>query len=150
MQIRKTAGPALLLFALTAAAANIAVPIDAADDAALSKFDSKPADVTLGEDATASDKIAREAGDKIVPVDPATLNKKPGSVDAPVDGLDGKPHDGPGLFETAKAGTGEVGVSSGKTHVDLKKPPPHTGDHEIVDLEEPKEGEKVEAKVRDA
>lgn len=63
-------------------------------------------------------------------------NQVPGSVDAPVDGLDGKPHTGPGLYDTREKGTGSVGISGGKTHVDLKKPPPHTGDHEIVGLDD--------------
>ncbi|KAI5846527.1 hypothetical protein DFP73DRAFT_572811 [Morchella snyderi] len=67
-----------------------------------------------------------------------------GTVDAPVDGLDGKPHTGPGLYpeHSDKKGTGEVGVSGGGSSVDIKKPPPHTGDHEIVDIEDPAEGDE--------
>lgn len=56
-----------------------------------------------------------------------------------MDGLDGKPHDGPGIFETKKKGSGDVGISGGAPHIDLKNPPPHTGDHEIVDLPDPDE-----------
>ncbi|KAI5842305.1 hypothetical protein BZA05DRAFT_205605 [Tricharina praecox] len=78
----------------------------------------------------------------------AALNKEPGSVDAPVDGLDGKPHDGPGLRETREKGTGKVGISGGSLHVDIKNPPPHTGDHEIVDIIAPNDGdEPTEAPV---
>lgn len=69
-------------------------------------------------------------------------NLVPGSVDAPVDNLDGKPHTGPGLYDMREKGSGSVGISSGRTHVDLKNPPPHTGDHEIVDLEDAEVGEK--------
>lgn len=81
---------------------------------------------------------------------PATAGKKddtvittPGTVDAPVDGLDGKPHSGPGLYPevSGKKGTGEVGVSGGGASVDIKKPPPHTGEHEIVSIEDPAEGD---------
>lgn len=66
-----------------------------------------------------------------------------GTVDAPVDGLDGKPHSGPGLYPetSSQKGTGEVGVSGGGASVDIKKPPPHTGEHEIVDIEDPAEGD---------
>ncbi|TGZ85061.1 UPF0016-domain-containing protein [Ascodesmis nigricans] len=72
-----------------------------------------------------------------------TTHKKPatGEVDSPVDGLDGKPHDGPGIFETKEKGSGDVGISGGALHVDLKNPPPHTGDHEIVDLPDIDEGD---------
>lgn len=63
---------------------------------------------------------------------------KSGTADAPVDGLDGKPHSGPGLYpeSSGRRGSGEVGVSGGRASVDIKKPPPHTGEHEIVDVEE--------------
>jgi len=68
--------------------------------------------------------------------------KVEGTADAPVDGLDGKPHDGPGLYPgTEEKGSGEVGVSGGRASVDIKKPPPHTGEHEIVEIEEPAEGD---------
>lgn len=68
--------------------------------------------------------------------------KVEGTADAPVDGLDGKPHDGPGLYPgTEEKGSGEVGVSGGGASVDIKKPPPHTGEHEIVEIEEPAEGD---------
>lgn len=64
--------------------------------------------------------------------------KVEGTADAPVDGLDGKPHDGPGLYPETKPekGTGEVGVSGGRASVDITKPPPHTGEHEIVEIKE--------------
>jgi len=69
-------------------------------------------------------------------------SKVEGTADAPVDGLDGKPHDGPGLYPgTEERGSGEVGVSGGGASVDIKKPPPHTGEHEIVEIEEPAEGD---------
>lgn len=66
-----------------------------------------------------------------------------GTADAPVDGLDGKPHSGPGLYpeSAGRRGSGEVGVSGGGASVDIKKPPPHTGEHEIVDIEDPAEGD---------
>ncbi|KAH8152907.1 uncharacterized protein LAJ45_03133 [Morchella importuna] len=72
------------------------------------------------------------------------LKTSAGTVDAPVDGLDGKPHTGPGLYpeHSDKKGTGEVGVSGGGSSVDIKKPPPHTGEHEIVDIEDPAEGDE--------
>lgn len=67
-----------------------------------------------------------------------------GTTDAPVDGLDGKPHSGPGLYpeHADKKGTGEVGVSGGGSSVDIRKPPPHTGEHEIVDIEDLGEGDE--------
>jgi hypothetical protein len=61
--------------------------------------------------------------------------------------LDGKPHDGPGLFETAGKGTGDVGISGGNPHVDILNPPPHTGDHEIVDVAENDEKKKEDTQV---
>lgn len=66
-----------------------------------------------------------------------------GTADAPVDGLDGKPHSGPGLYpeSSGRRGSGEIGVSGGGASVDIKKPPPHTGEHEIVDIEDPAEGD---------
>lgn len=66
-----------------------------------------------------------------------------GTADAPVDGLDGKPHSGPGLYpeSSGRRGSGEVGVSGGGASVDIKKPPPHTGEHEIVGIEDPAEGD---------
>ncbi|KAL7274675.1 GCR1-dependent translation factor 1 [Rhizina undulata] len=77
---------------------------------------------------------------------PANSNK--GTADAPVDGLDGKPHDGPGLYpENTKTGTGDVGVSGGGASVDITKPPPHTGEHEIVDIENPSEGDDSQLKL---
>jgi len=112
-----TATPLLLLLAVAAHAAN--TPLVAAG---------KPVRV-----ATIAAAPAAAA---------ATLNIVPGSVDAPVDGFDGKPHDGPGLRETRKKGTGNVGISGGSLHVDIKNPPPHTGDHEIVDIIDSKEGGK--------
>jgi hypothetical protein len=72
----------------------------------------------------------------------AQKNQEPGKVDAPVDGLDGKPHDGPGLFETKEKGSGDVGISGGKSLVDLQKPPPHTGEHEIVNVEDVEDEDK--------
>ncbi|CAZ84170.1 unnamed protein product [Tuber melanosporum] len=72
----------------------------------------------------------------------ALRSKAEGTADAPVDGLDGKPHDGPGLHPGSKEkGSGEVGVSGGGASVDIKNPPPHTGEHEIVEIEEPAEGD---------
>ncbi|KAG0637575.1 hypothetical protein HOY80DRAFT_251902 [Tuber brumale] len=69
-------------------------------------------------------------------------SKAEGTADAPVDGLDGKPHDGPGLHPgTKEKGSGEVGVSGGGASVNIKNPPPHTGEHEIVEIEEPAEGD---------
>jgi hypothetical protein len=73
--------------------------------------------------------------------------KAEGTADAPVDGLDGKPHDGPGLYPETKPekGSGEVGVSGGGASVDITKPPPHTGEHEIVEIEK---GESDKSMVR--
>jgi len=74
-----------------------------------------------------------------LPATAPNVQKQDGKVDAPVDGLDGKPHDGPGLFETKAKGSGDVGISGGKHSIDLKKPPPHTGEHEIVSVEDPQD-----------
>ncbi|CCX10017.1 hypothetical protein FPQ18DRAFT_51523 [Pyronema domesticum] len=129
MRVRKSTTSILLLLAgsLAVQAANIPVP---AIHPAANK------DVVATTTTTGVAEVHTKAPH------PDKVNKEPGSVDAPVDGLDGKPHTGPGLFETKGKGTGSVGISSGNLHVDLKKPPPHTGDHEIVGLEE-KEGDKV-------
>jgi len=122
------AAPLLLLLAVAAHAANI--PPAAAEQplqlATVAAAAAAPIPTTAAEVAAAA----------------AALNKEPGSVDAPVDGLDGKPHDGPGLRETRVKGTGKVGISGGSLHVDIKNPPPHTGDHEIVDVITPKEGDE--------
>lgn len=150
MQIRKTTGSALLLFALTAAAANAAVSSaeDAVPSKAATRYSSGAAVADVEAPPTIAKKAAKVEEDTIAALDPTKVNKDPGRVDAPVDGLDGKPHNGPGLFELAEKGTGDVGISGGKTHVDIKNPPPHTGDHEIVDLEEGTEGDDHKAKVR--
>ena len=118
MLVKKSATPLLILLAAAAAAANAAaVGLPAAT----------PAVPTLNTAAAA-------AAPLLIPP-AANVNDKPGSADAPVDGLDGKPHTGPGLFETKEKGKGKVGISGGAPHVDLKNPPPHTGGHEIVDVE---------------
>ncbi|KAF8470114.1 hypothetical protein BDZ91DRAFT_694022 [Kalaharituber pfeilii] len=70
-----------------------------------------------------------------------TKNPSPGTKDAPVDGQDGKPHSGPMIPKDGPpSGNGagvppDVGISGGGSSVDITKPPPLTGDHEIVDLE---------------
>ncbi|KAF8542205.1 hypothetical protein BDD12DRAFT_916364 [Trichophaea hybrida] len=145
MLVPKSTGPLLLLLAIAVRAANNPVPAvlpkAAAPVAAGPKELPSPSTTLTG---GASSRSAPPL--PIKAPNPSEVNKEPGSVDAPVDGLDGKPHTGPGLFETKEKGTGDVGISGGTLHVDLKKPPPHTGDHEIVNLEDPKDGN--EAKVR--
>ncbi|KAI5779075.1 hypothetical protein EDC01DRAFT_719147 [Geopyxis carbonaria] len=128
------AGPLLLLLASSVSAANNPVPNEypaaPAKDVAQAVSKDGPAipTVAIGPQKPDIDTVKQKAG-----------GGKPGTVDAPVDGLDGKPHDGPGLLWTGEQeGSGDVGISGGKPHIDVKKPPPHTGDHEIVDLEEPK------------
>lgn len=75
------------------------------------------------------------------PPAPAPKKPTPGTKDAPVDGQDGKPHSGPMIpHDGPPAGSGagvppEVGVSGGVPSVDMSKPPPVTGEHEIVGLE---------------
>jgi hypothetical protein len=134
MRVRKSTTSILLLLAgsLAVQAANIPVP---AIHPAANK------DVVATTTTTGVAEVHTKAPH------PDKVNKEPGSVDAPVDGLDGKPHTGPGLFETKGKGTGSVGISSGNLHVDLKKPPPHTGDHEIVGLEEKEGDDKVRAET---
>ncbi|KAA8893954.1 hypothetical protein FN846DRAFT_976609 [Sphaerosporella brunnea] len=119
----------LLLLGVSANAANVPMPVELPAKAI----------AAVGQPATPSNAAAADVPAKVP--NPDEINKVPGSADAPVDGLDGKPHDGPGLFETKGKGTGDVGISGGTLHVDLKNPPPHTGDHEIVDLET-KEGDE--------
>lgn len=92
----------------------------------------------------AKSKVVAAAGGKLLSDDPAPAAiTKSGTADAPVDGLDGKPHSGPGLYPETSGpkGSGEVGVSGGGASVDIKKPPPHTGEHEIVDIQDPAEGD---------
>jgi len=88
------------------------------------------------------------------PLAPAP-SKKPtsGTKDAPVDGQDGKPHSGPMIPHSGPpAGSGagvppEVGISGGVSSVDMSKPPPVTGEHEIVGLEGQEGVRKEDSKV---
>lgn len=128
MQI--TAGRTVPLLLLLSAAAISANP-DPAPAKSLSVSHKPPASTPVVLRETKQQK----AGSKdAISGKPASAKKPNGAADAPVDGLDGKPHDGPGLIDTKEKGEGDVGISSGKPHVDLKNPPPHTGDHEIVGL----------------
>jgi hypothetical protein len=133
---KSTAGTLLLLLAATAYTANIPVQAELPPKNVVAAGPAAAPTTAAGATANVPDKAPN----------PGEINKVPGSVDAPVDGLDGKPHDGPGLYETKGKGTGDVGISGGTLHVDLKNPPLHTGEHEIVDIEDPKEGD--ERKVR--
>lgn len=132
---RKSASLLLLLVAPPLiAAANSHVPIEYPEGAA-----------TVGKKKDATLPLNPKAPYKNSDTQPGAGPLKPkveGTADAPVDGLDGKPHDGPGLYPgTEEKGSGEVGVSGGGASVDIKKPPPHTGEHEIVEIEEPAEGD---------
>jgi len=145
MLVPKSTGPLLLLLSITAHAVNNPVPAVPPPKAA--PVAAGPKELPSPSTTLAGGASARSAPPlPIKAPNPAEVNKEPGSVDAPVDGLDGKPHTGPGLFETKEKGTGDVGISGGTLHVDLKKPPLHTGDHEIVGLEDSKEED--ESKVR--
>ena len=100
-----------------------------------------------------ADEILLDPPVKVGPLAPATTkNPSPGTKDAPVDGQDGKPHSGPMIPKDGPpSGNGagvppEVGVSGGAPSVDMSKPPPITGKHEIVDLEG-KEGVGKDIKV---
>ena len=132
---RKSASLLLLLVAPPLiAAANSHVPIEYPEGA-----------TTVGKKKDATLPLNPKAPYKNSDTQPGAGPLKPkveGTADAPVDGLDGKPHDGPGLYPgTEEKGSGEVGVSGGGASVDIKKPPPHTGEHEIVEIEEPAEGD---------
>jgi len=87
------------------------------------------------------------------PPAPAPKKLAPGTKDAPVDGQDGKPHSGPMIppgGPPAGSGAGvppEVGVSGGVPSVDMTKPPPVTGEHEIVGLEGQEGVRKEDSKV---
>lgn len=88
------------------------------------------------------------------PPAPTTIKfPKTGTKDAPVDGQDGKPHSGPMIpLDGPPAGSGagvppEVGVSGGVPSVDMSKPPPITGEHEIVGLEGQEGVRKEDSKV---
>ncbi|KAI5801687.1 hypothetical protein DFH27DRAFT_591178 [Peziza echinospora] len=94
-----------------------------------------------------SDLTQRAAADAEAPVKAGpqgpvpTKHPSPGTKDAPVDGRDGKPHTGPMISKDGPpSGSGqgvppEKGISGGVPSVDKKKPPPITGEHEIVDIE---------------
>lgn len=150
MLVPKSAGPLLLLLSVAANAANRPVPAVLPAGAPLAAPPAQHAPpatpAAVGPDPAPAAKSVPPTAPSKAPK-PSEVNKEPGSVDAPVDGLDGKPHTGPGLFETKEKGTGDVGISGGQLSVDIKKPPPHTGDHEIVGIDDGKDVDEAN-KVR--
>jgi hypothetical protein len=141
----------LLLLAVTAYAANSPVPVvlplrDSASTPNLVATEAASELRSIGSDAKPpSDNSYSKPATVGTPPKPTSadlMHPKTGKDDAPFDGADGKPHAGPGIFETKKEGTGNVGISGGILHDGLKIPPPHTGKHEIMDIGDPKEGDE--------
>lgn len=145
----------LLLLAVTAYAANSPVPVvlplrDSASTPNLVATEAASELRSIGSDAKPpSDNSYSKPATVGTPPKPTSadlMHPKTGKDDAPFDGADGKPHAGPGIFETKKEGTGNVGISGGILHDGLKIPPPHTGKHEIMDIGDPKEGDESVSK----